>query len=94
MGSVAWKGEPLYAGRRVRIGDKDVEIDNRVDSSQLPTSLESFRLADINQPSGPQSHPPVDMTVEHDTTSMMSSTKFVSPASFYGVGKPKPRGPL
>ena len=95
MGSVIWKGETLYAGYRIRIGDKDVEFNNRVDSSQLPTSMETFRLGDIGNDvsrlNHPQPHPLDDTTVEHETT---STKNFVAPASFYGVAKSKPRGPL
>jgi hypothetical protein len=98
MGSAAWKGERLYAGYCFRIGDKEVELDSRVDSSHLPSSMETSQPTDIengiSQLTSPQSHPPGYMGVENDTTLTMSSVKFVAPASFYGTGRSKPKGPL
>ena len=98
MGSVIWKGEAMYAGYRIRIGDKEVELDNRVDSSQLPTSMEELRLRDVDHDISrldlPQPRPLENATVEHDTAVIPSTKNFVAPASFYGVAKPKPRGPL
>jgi DNA repair and recombination protein RAD54B len=98
MGSAAWKGERLYAGYCFRIDDKEVELDSRVDSSQLPSSVETSRPRDIedgvSQLTSPKSHPLGRVGVEQATTPTMSSMKFVAPGSFYGVGRSKPRGPL
>jgi len=98
MGSVVWRGDTLYTGCQVRIGDKEVELDSRVDSSQLPTFVETFQPRDvdngISQPSCPPMHLPGDMAIERDRTSITPSTTFIAPALFYGTGKAKPKGPL
>lgn len=98
MGSVAWKGDELYSGFEIRIGDKDIELDRRVDSSQLPNSVDALRLVGIDNNTSRLScsepQPSGDMTPQHDMLLMSPSANFVAPASFYGVGKPKIKGPL
>jgi hypothetical protein len=84
MGSVPWKGQPLYTGFSITIAGKEVELDLAVSASQLPTlSGHEKNSADISRTN--------DMILDAPETP--AAKKFVPPASFYGASKPKVKGP-
>ncbi|KAJ3518137.1 hypothetical protein NLJ89_g63 [Agrocybe chaxingu] len=79
MGSITWKGQQLCTGFHLMIGGKEVELDVPVSADQLPTNVEEGSTTG-EQPATPSDAKPAQ--------------KFIAPTNFYGVPKPKAKGPL
>lgn len=103
MGSTAWKGDNLHSGYRTFISGKEVELDREVSASQLPDVIvktdEDEESPDISSEPGLHPQAPTAKDDEHTQlpkpSNAASSSRFVSPASFYGIApKPKPGEPL
>jgi DNA repair and recombination protein RAD54B len=100
MGSAAWKGEPLYSGLNLLIGGKEVELDSKVEASQLPTLVGMSRDSMGVEMDGVGLYEPKPFSTSNiflSPTPAISPevAKFVAPTSFYGTpNKPKPKGPL
>ncbi|RDB25350.1 DNA repair and recombination protein RAD54B [Hypsizygus marmoreus] len=92
MGSVGWKGDTLSSGYRTFIGGKEIELDQQVKHSQLPTII-GFPRAGADDTSDSKPSSPA-----HSVDTSLASpapAKFIAPTSFYGTPiKRKPKGPL
>ncbi|KAF8813639.1 hypothetical protein BYT27DRAFT_7334698 [Phlegmacium glaucopus] len=84
MGSTSWKGQTLSPGFSTSIAGKDVELDNQVSASQLPTIQGSEVFALGNPSDGTDTVPP-NSTVDQ---------KIVPSTTFYAPAPPKVKGPL
>lgn len=99
MGSTTWKGETLYSGFNLFIGGKEVELDSKVESAQLPklSGMSRDPVDDEMDVTGPNETTYVSsMDFKSPRPSVLPETaKFVAPTSFYGAPvKSKPQGPL
>ncbi|KAF9467257.1 SNF2 family N-terminal domain-containing protein [Collybia nuda] len=99
-GSTAWKGETLYSGFTFCISGKEIELDSKVEFSQLPKLVGMSRdLIDSEDVPGfgevkPSSYGSPNAFRSLSATSP-EGAKFIPPTSFYGVPvKSKPKGPL
>jgi len=96
MGSTNWMGDHLNSGYRTHIAGKEVQLENQVKKSQLPTIIQPSRNSSAGVPA--------EMLESEETTLAQNSsgsviavslTKFISPSSFYAAPVPKkPKGPL
>lgn len=102
MGSTAWKGETLYSGFNLFIGGKEIELDSKVEFSQLPKLIGMSRdLVDIEMDAAgssetqSSSYAPPRAFQSPVSAIPPEAAKFVAPTSFYGAPiKSKPKGPL
>lgn len=77
MGTMTWKGSPLYAGLSFHFGGKVVQLDAQVTASQLPMTAETSH--NENQP------PPPEVPALPQDEPKAAPSKFVVPsANFYG----------
>ena len=98
MGSTVWKGDTLCAGYSFYVDEKELELDIEIQSTQVPSHIKFPQREDISngtsnpsKSTSPKTPPRSEVTRAVPTT---VPTRFVPPASFYGMGKPKPKGPL
>lgn len=88
MGTTPWKGQPLIAGFKAFIGNKEVELDTPVSISQLPATkgVEQLKLV-------PDS---MQQMSDMPNTPEIKQKPFIPPASFYAKQSPKikTKGPL
>ncbi|KAF4567723.1 helicase [Pleurotus pulmonarius] len=77
MGTMTWKGSPLYAGLSFHFGGKVVQLDAQVTASQLPMTAETSH--NENQP------PPPEVPAPPQDEPKAAPSRFVVPsANFYG----------
>ncbi|KAJ7124910.1 SNF2 family N-terminal domain-containing protein [Mycena epipterygia] len=91
MGTTPWKGDPLYAGYKLYIGGKEVELDCQVSLEDLPSGGYGDDKSAVPAPN------PAGVAETTIGSPAIGPKTFVAPTSFYGPQAPskvKPKGPI